>query len=131
MSSRAISKGILGSPIGRVEDARFLKGKGSFVDDLKLSDALHVTFVRSTTAHAKIASIDCSAAKRLGARVFTATDLNLKVFALPPDAVVPDQDPRAFRPFVARDKERVRRCNSFARSKKEVTEAVLWNAIQT
>src|SRR5271168_4505188 len=71
MKTRATPNGILGSSIGRIEDARFLRGKGSFVDDLELANALHVSFIRSTTAHAKIAGIDGSAAKRLGARVFT------------------------------------------------------------
>ncbi|HEX4077559.1 MAG TPA: xanthine dehydrogenase family protein molybdopterin-binding subunit [Rhizomicrobium sp.] len=106
MTSLAAPRRILGEPLRRIEDIRLLRGEGSFVDNLGLADALHVTFVRSTIAHAKIAGIDCSAAKRLGARVFTAADADFGVFALPPDAVVPFQDPRLFRPFLARDKVR-------------------------
>jgi aerobic carbon-monoxide dehydrogenase large subunit len=60
------SKG--GNPIGfgrmlRKEDARFVRGHGNYVDDVKLPGMLYGAFLRSTFAHAKIISIDTSAAE--------------------------------------------------------------------
>ncbi|MHB1909237.1 MAG: xanthine dehydrogenase family protein molybdopterin-binding subunit [Nitrososphaerales archaeon] len=48
----------------RVEDYRFLIGKGEFVDDLKSKKTAYLGFVRSPYAHAKILSIDVSEAKK-------------------------------------------------------------------
>ncbi len=66
-----------GKPIKRNEDPRLLKGQALFVDDVNLPDMLHVAFVRSDYAHAKIKSIDVSAAReREGVvAVYTAEDL--------------------------------------------------------
>ena len=47
----------------RVEDDRLLRGAGRYVDDLHIPDALEVAFLRSTEAHARITSIDVSAAR--------------------------------------------------------------------
>jgi aerobic carbon-monoxide dehydrogenase large subunit len=57
-----------GNPIGfgrmlRKEDARFLRGKGTYVDDVKLPGMLHGAVLRSPFAHARIVSIDTSAAE--------------------------------------------------------------------
>ncbi|MEO0524289.1 MAG: aerobic carbon-monoxide dehydrogenase large subunit [Pseudomonadota bacterium] len=46
----------------RVEDARFTQGKGNYVDDIKLDGMIFGDFVRSPYAHARIKSIDTSAA---------------------------------------------------------------------
>lgn len=56
------------NPIGfgrmlRKEDARFLRGKGNYVDDLNLPGMLHGAVLRSPYAHARIKSIDISAAQ--------------------------------------------------------------------
>ncbi len=48
----------LGHSRKRVEDARFIRGKGNYIDDLKLPGMLHLDIVRSPYAHAKIKSID-------------------------------------------------------------------------
>ena len=61
---RAALKG-LGSSRKRVEDARFTQGKGNYVDDIKLPDMLFGDFVRSQHAHARVKSIDASAAMEL------------------------------------------------------------------
>lgn len=55
--------GILGTPVLRAEDARFLLGRGRYVENLPLEGALTVTFVRSLLAHARIAGVDTSAAE--------------------------------------------------------------------
>lgn len=56
---------LLGKPIPRREDKRFLIGLGRFVADLKPKDALHVTFLRSPFSHAIIKRIDTSKARAL------------------------------------------------------------------
>ncbi|GAA1751582.1 aerobic carbon-monoxide dehydrogenase large subunit [Luedemannella helvata] len=47
----------------RVEDARFIRGRGTYVDDVQLPGMLHLAILRSPYAHAKIVSIDTSAAE--------------------------------------------------------------------
>jgi carbon-monoxide dehydrogenase large subunit len=63
-------------PIRRVEDLRFLRGAGSYVDDITWPGEARAVFVRSTMAHAGIA-VDASAAREapgvLG--VFTGADI--------------------------------------------------------
>lgn len=43
---------------GRIEDERLLRGAATYVADLPRADAVHVAFVRSTVAHARIRSVD-------------------------------------------------------------------------
>ncbi len=52
----------LGQSLNRFEDARLLKGQGSFVDDIRIPDTLHAHAVRSPHASARIVSVDASAA---------------------------------------------------------------------
>src|SRR6516162_408646 len=61
----------------RVEDIRFVQGKGNYVDDLKLPGMLHGDFNRSPHAHARIKKIDTSKAKAVPGvlAVLTAADL--------------------------------------------------------
>jgi aerobic carbon-monoxide dehydrogenase large subunit len=47
----------------RKEDARFVRGRGTYVDDVKLPGMLHGAVLRSPLAHARIVSIDTSAAE--------------------------------------------------------------------
>jgi carbon-monoxide dehydrogenase large subunit len=47
----------------RKEDARFVRGKGNYVDDIQLPGMLHGAVLRSSYAHARIKSIDTSAAE--------------------------------------------------------------------
>src|SRR5258705_922323 len=54
---------VLGSPVKRTEDPRFITGKGRYLDDIKLQGMVHMAILRSPYAHAKITSIDTSAAK--------------------------------------------------------------------
>src|ERR1700729_208771 len=69
-------------PIGfgrlkRKEDARFIRGKGTYLDDIRLPGMVHGAILRSPYAHAKIVSIDTSEALALPgvAAVVTAKDL--------------------------------------------------------
>lgn len=62
----AVNDEITTTGFGRVlrkEDVRFLRGKGTYVDDIKLPGMLHGAILRSPYAHAKIVSIDTSAAE--------------------------------------------------------------------
>ncbi|MEO1085587.1 MAG: carbon monoxide dehydrogenase, partial [Acidobacteriota bacterium] len=67
----------MGHPMKRKEDPRFIRGKGNYVDDVKLPDMLYMDIVRSPYAHAKILSIDASAALEMEGvlAVITAEDL--------------------------------------------------------
>ncbi|AXK82702.1 xanthine dehydrogenase family protein molybdopterin-binding subunit [Pseudolabrys taiwanensis] len=66
-----------GEPIPRNEDRRLLTGQALFVDDVELPGLLHAALLRSQVAHARIKSIDVSAAlARKGVvAVYTAEDL--------------------------------------------------------
>jgi aerobic carbon-monoxide dehydrogenase large subunit len=55
-------KGWLGRSVKRVEDARFIAGRGNYIEDIKLPNMLHMAILRSPFAHAKINSIDTSGA---------------------------------------------------------------------
>src|SRR3954468_24529171 len=67
----------IGSPVERIEDPRFLRGRGQFVGDLKRDGMLHAAILRSPVAHGIVAAIDASAALAIaGVRaVITATDI--------------------------------------------------------
>jgi carbon-monoxide dehydrogenase large subunit len=54
--------GGMGASRRRVEDNRFIRGKGQYVDDIVLPGMLHMEILRSPVAHARIKSIDTSAA---------------------------------------------------------------------
>ena len=64
-------------PVPRKEDARFIRGRGMFVDDLQLPGMLYGAILRSPLPHARITAIDTVAAEahpRVEA-VFTGQDL--------------------------------------------------------
>ena len=67
----------IGKRIQRNEDPRLLTGQALFVDDVDLPGMLHVAFMRSDYAHARLKSIDVSAARnRPGVvAVYTAEDM--------------------------------------------------------
>ncbi|HYH34536.1 MAG TPA: xanthine dehydrogenase family protein molybdopterin-binding subunit [Nocardioides sp.] len=70
---------ILGTAVRRVEDPDLLRGRGTFVDNLAIArdDTLHAVFVRSPLAHARLVSVDSTAASAAPgvAGVFVAADL--------------------------------------------------------
>jgi carbon-monoxide dehydrogenase large subunit len=74
----AVAEPHVGRPLRRKEDPRLITGRGRYVDDITLPGTLWAAFVRSPEAHAKIVSIDSSAATaRPGVRaVFTNEDLS-------------------------------------------------------
>jgi len=74
---REATLGGIGTARKRKEDLRFIQGKGNYVDDIKLPGMVIGDFVRSPYAHARIKSIDASAALALPGvvAVLTAEDL--------------------------------------------------------
>src|SRR5215216_5931133 len=63
----------LGQSVKRVEDDRFVRGRGNYVDDINLPGMLHMSILRSPVAHARINSIDTSAAEALPGVVAVVT----------------------------------------------------------
>jgi carbon-monoxide dehydrogenase large subunit len=68
----------MGHSVKRKEDPRFLRGKGNYVDDVKLPGMLYLDIVRSPYAHAKIKNIDASKALAIPGvlAVITGKDLD-------------------------------------------------------
>jgi carbon-monoxide dehydrogenase large subunit len=91
----------IGQAVRRVEDARFLKGAGSFVDDLVLPGELQGVVVYSTHANARIARVDASAAKAAPGVVAVLTGADAiadDLGRLPPLFMPEDQGgPKGFR----------------------------------
>jgi carbon-monoxide dehydrogenase large subunit len=67
----------IGAPIKRKEDPRFITGAGRFLDDIKLPGLTHAVVLRSPYAHARIRTIDTTAAAALPGvvAIFTGKDL--------------------------------------------------------
>src|SRR4051794_39937577 len=70
----------VGQAIKRKEDPRLIMGRARYVDDINVTGQLWAAFVRSPEAHARITSIDTSAAKAIDGvhAVFTGHDLDLE-----------------------------------------------------
>ena len=75
----------IGKSIKRVEDPRLLTGQGRYIDDIDLPNMLHAAVLRSTRAHARIKSIDVSAAAALQSvvKVLTGADVARATGPLP------------------------------------------------
>ena len=96
----------VGTSVKRVEDPRFIQGKGRYVANIQFPDMVHVAIKRSPEAHARITRIDTSAAAAMDGvvAVFTGQDFkdggcgSLPCGWLVPDTKVPD------RPIVVTDR---------------------------
>jgi carbon-monoxide dehydrogenase large subunit len=98
----------VGQPIERLEDFRFVRGRGQYVDDLARKDMLHAAILRSAVAHGRIRSIDVSRAQKMpGVHcVITATDIGSPM-PLVPMRLQPMPEFVAFgQPVMAHDKVR-------------------------
>lgn len=71
------TNGLIGQSVKRVEDKRFITGKGRYTDDIILHGQTYASFVRSIYAHAKIISVDISAAKTMPGvvAIYTGADV--------------------------------------------------------
>jgi aerobic carbon-monoxide dehydrogenase large subunit len=93
----------LGKARLRKEDARLITGQTNWTDNIILPGMLHMAFVRSPYAHAKITSVDVSAAKQVPGVIaaFSGADFAAEQGSLPcawpvtPDIVMPDHPPMA------------------------------------
>ena len=90
---------LVGSPVERIEDLRFLRGRGQYVDDIVRDGLLHAAVLRSSMAHGRIISIDTTAARvRTGVHaVITAADVRAALGAVPEIPLRQEQMP-AFKP---------------------------------
>jgi aerobic carbon-monoxide dehydrogenase large subunit len=81
----------VGQRVKRTEDPRLIQGLGHYVDDVKLPDTLHVAFLRSMYAHARIKSIDTSEASHAPGvvAVYTGKDVAAKVGPVPCASALP------------------------------------------
>jgi carbon-monoxide dehydrogenase large subunit len=92
-----MAKKFVGQRIKRTEDPRLIKGLGHYVDDIKLPETLHVAFVRSMYAHARITEVDVSEAVNAPGvvAVYTGAEVSALIGPVPcasalPDLKVPD-----------------------------------------
>ena len=101
--------GVMGSSIRRREDPALITGKGKYTDDFTLPNMAAAAIVRSPYAHAKILSMDTSAAEAMAGvlAVYTAKDVaasgipgTIPTAWLLPDIKTPEQ------PILAKDKVR-------------------------
>jgi aerobic carbon-monoxide dehydrogenase large subunit len=92
---------IVGARIKRTEDPRLLTGLGAYTDDRQVMRVLHVAFRRSDQAHARIRSIDCSAARAAPGvvAVLTAEDLSAAVRPLVATSRMPNYYPTPLLPL--------------------------------
>src|SRR5262249_2531301 len=103
----------IGQPVRRVEDRRFITGRGNYVDDINRPRQAHAYMLRSPHAHARIRRIDAAAARSapgvLG--VFTGEDLARDgIGTIPCLSAVTNRDgsPSALPPHPAIARDRVR-----------------------
>jgi carbon-monoxide dehydrogenase large subunit len=86
MTAMTAPIGKFGQSVKRVEDSRLITGNGRYVDDLVLPGQTYAAFVRSAYAHARIGTIDVSAAEAMPGvvKILTGQDLvDGGLFALP------------------------------------------------
>lgn len=71
------TNGWIGKSVKRVEDKRFITGKGNYTDDIVLPHQTYASFVRSPYAHARILSVDTGAAAAMPGvvAIFTGKDV--------------------------------------------------------
>src|SRR5919199_286872 len=87
----------VGQRVKRTEDPRLIKGLAHYVDDIRLPDTLHVSFVRSIYAHARVTNVDVGEASKAPGvvAVYTGRDVAERVGPVPcagnlPELKVPD-----------------------------------------
>jgi aerobic carbon-monoxide dehydrogenase large subunit len=98
----------VGQPIERLEDYRFVRGRGQYVDDLARTGMLHAAILRSHVAHGRIRNIDVARARKISGvhAVITAAALG-DAIPLVPMRLQPMPEFEAFgQPVMARDKVR-------------------------
>src|SRR5918999_1648068 len=102
------AQGYVGMPIKRREDLRFITGRATYVDDIKLPNMLHAAILRSPRAHARIRCMDTSKALQLPGviKVFTFEDLGELAVPVPIRMYQLAGLERHLQPLLAHDKVR-------------------------
>src|SRR5215467_1930901 len=93
----------LGKARPRKEDARLVTGQTTWTDNMVLPGMLHIAFVRSPMAHARITAVDLSAARAMPGVIaaFSGADFAAEQGSMPcawpvtPDIVIPAHPPMA------------------------------------
>src|SRR5580698_10310389 len=93
----------IGKPRARKEDARLVTGQTNWTDNIQLPGMVHVAYLRSPMAHARITSVDVSAARGTSGVIaaFSGADFAAEQGSLPcawpvtPDIVIPAHPPMA------------------------------------
>src|SRR5262249_18282102 len=99
---------LIGQPVGRAEDRRFLKGAGRFIDDLTRDGMLHAGLPRSGGADGRIRGLDAAEAGAMPGvhAVITAAEIGQTVPVIPLRlANLPEFKPY-FQPVIASEKAR-------------------------
>ncbi|HEX9433334.1 MAG TPA: xanthine dehydrogenase family protein molybdopterin-binding subunit [Burkholderiales bacterium] len=98
----------IGAPVRRLEDERFLTGRGCFVDDLLPPGTAFAHVLRSPHAHARIQRIDTAAARAASGvlAVLTGDDVVREGIGALPCAAFPEAGFRPLQPILAIDKVR-------------------------
>ena len=93
----SIRNSLIGSPIERLEDLRFLRGRGEYVDDLVRPGLLHAAVLRSPVAHGRIRKIDPAPALAMRGvhAILTGVDFGVAVPKIP----LRQEPLPAFRPY--------------------------------
>jgi 2-furoyl-CoA dehydrogenase large subunit len=84
------STGWVGKSIPRKEENRLLRGRGKFIDDIKMRNMAYLRFVRSPYAHARITSVDTSAAEALPGVICIVTGPEIAAHTQPFIEIGPD-----------------------------------------
>jgi carbon-monoxide dehydrogenase large subunit len=98
-----IQNTLVGSPVERVEDRRFLRGEGQYVADLKSHRTAFAAILRSSVAHGRLVAIDAAAARALPGvfAVITAAEMLAGVPKIPLRQQVLDEGLPYLQPVIA------------------------------
>ena len=97
---------LVGQPVPRREDERILRGRTRYLDDIDPPEAVHVAFVRSPFAHARINGIEVPGELEDVFAVVTAADLEGRVGDLPVQGFEGGEVSADGHPVLARDEVR-------------------------
>ena len=97
MATTPVLPKLVGQRVKRREDPRLIQGRGTYVDDISIVGMQHLAFKRSDVAHAKIRSIDTSAAAAMEGveAVFTGAEIAKFLAPMPIGTPFPSPEHRA------------------------------------
>jgi len=98
----------IGQEVERIEDFRFLTGRGTFVDDYEPAGVLHAAILRSSVAHGRIVSIDSATALEIPGvhAIVTAADIGEQIPTIPIRLAPIAGLEKYLQPVIAREKVR-------------------------